>query len=412
MTENNQTTDIHILDYLNVLVERRWMIVRNVLVAAVLVAALSFILPSKYQAVTTLMPPQEKSKSPISSLMSDVSSLGVNLPMETSSSELMVEILKSRSVWQRVLTRTFHCDGDTLPLWQLEGYESVPEARRGLSKKVSFNANEQGLITVAVELGDRQLAADAANAFVDALDAVNQQKSVSRAKNSRLYIEEQLDETREQLTKATEKLATFQQEHKAVSLEAQMEAGITQAGELKAMITAREVELSVMRESMKAENPVVQRKQNELEALKKRYRELQYGDQSLTQSTEFYLPFADVPEVALQLAELTREVKVQEKVWELLNQQFYQAKIEEARNMPTVQVLDEAEPPALRSKPQRKLLVIVFALLALVLSIIWAFWQHYLERLQALPEDQAKIQQMKNAFSEDRQRLRQFFRKK
>ena len=89
---------------------------------------------------------------------------------------------------------------------------------------------------------------------------------------------------------------------------------------------------------------------------------------------------ARLPEVGSRLAELLRDVKVQETVWQLLNQQFYNAKIQEARDTPTVQILDAAVTPERRTRPKRKLLVIVASLLTFVFSMFWAFCLEYVER--------------------------------
>jgi len=60
ISDNAPVTEIHLLDYLNLIVRSRWMIVKNVSIVIAAVVALSFVLPRKYTAVTTLMPPAEK----------------------------------------------------------------------------------------------------------------------------------------------------------------------------------------------------------------------------------------------------------------------------------------------------------------------------------------------------------------
>jgi len=169
----------------------------------------------------------------------------------------------------------------------------------------------------------------------------------------------------------------------------------------------------VLLQTMKSDNPEVIRKQRQLDEMRQRYAELQYGaDTSSVQQKEFYIPFADVPEVGLQLAELLREVKVQETVWELLNQQYYQAKIQEARDTPTVQVLDEAIPPEKRSKPKRKLLVIVMGLLGGMLSVFWVFGEEYFRQINERPNEQRKMARIIGELKGDIDRFKRAMRRK
>ncbi len=400
---DNNISEIHLLDFIGIIVNSRWIILRNFAVTVAVVIVVSFILPRKYTAETTLMPPQEMEKMSMSSLLSDVNVPGLALPAaNASTSEIMVEILKSRSVNEQVLRRKFACKNDSLPLYKCLKFPSLAKALIKMNRIARFSVSKQGIISIAVELNSRTRAAQVANAYVEELDRINQEKSVSRAKNSRIYIESQLRDTNNKLKNATKDLAVFQQQNKAVSLEEQMRASIQQAGELKGQIIAKEVQIGVMLQTMKPQNPLVVRAQKELDELNRRYKELQYGQGTLEETEgEFYLPFTDVPEVGLKLAELTREVKVQETVWELLNQQYYQAKIEEARNTPTVQVLDYAVPPVIPSSPKRKVLAIVFGLLSILLTVLWEFTLHFYENLKKYPAEKERLDSIFSEFEKD-----------
>ncbi len=414
MTEqnSNEIKEIDLFPAMMALLAARWIILRNFVIVVLLVAAATFVMPKKYTAVATLMPPQDEGKMGMSAMFADVSVPGLSLPGSVSSADILVEMLKSRSVGERVLQRTFVFGEDSLQLYKGLKMPSVDVGLLRLRKIARFMLSKQNVISIIVELGNAKLAADVANAFVEELDRINQEKSVSRAKNSRLYIESQLQRTQADLRAATQKLAEFQQQNKAVSLENQMQSSIQQAGELKGQIIAKQVEIGVMLQSMKPQNPLVIRAQSELNELKRRYAEFQFGDADVaTDDAEFYLPFADVPEVALQLAELIRRVKVQETVWQLLNQQYYQAKIEEARNTPTVQVLDSATPPPFPSSPNKKAYVVVFGLLGIVLTMIWVLLDFYWQRINQTPGKQERLQQVRQELGKDKSILN-FLRKK
>lgn len=410
MTQD-KTIEIHLLDYVLIVFRQRWRIIRNMAMTALAIFLLTFLLPKKYTAVTTLMPPAEQDGFSMSNVLAEVNVPGVSVPGKATPADVFLELLRSRSVGERVLLRTFAFKKDSLRLLEMLGYENMEDGLLAMSERATFVLSKKGFITITANMNSAQLAADVANAYVEELDQVYQSKSVSRAKNSRVYIESQLMETEARMKQVNEQLAAFQSGHRAVALEEQMRAAIQQAGELKGQIIARQVQIGMMQQSMKPENPVLIRAQNEVRELQKRYSAVQYGEQG-AENADFYPAFVDAPRVGIQLAELLREVKVQETVWELLNQQYYQARIEEARDTPTVQVLDAAVAPLYPSSPRRIMLAMVFALIAAFFTLFRIFAQVYEQNLQQRPQEKAKWVELGQGLREDGRRIRRWLRLK
>lgn len=400
-----QYDEINILDYFQVLVKRRRMILGLVLGVMILTAVISLILPKTYRATATLLPPEQPQGLGLETMLAKTPLPSLGIPRPSKTADVFVQILKSRTVARGVIGK--------LNLMKIWGIDSFEKAREKLADISSISASEEGIVTIRVEARSPQLAAAIANTYIQELDRVNKEKSSSRAKIARIYIEKQLKRTEESLKRASEALAEFQQENKAVSLEEQMKVAIEKAGEIKGKIMAKEVELGVLLQTMKETNPQVRAIRSEIEELQKQYRQLQYGNgQSLSEQNEFYIPFSEAPEVSRKLAELIREVKIQETVYELLNQQYYQAKIEEAKDTPTVQVLDEAVPPERKYKPKRKLMILVAGSLTLFCSILIAFFLEYLERLKQKDQnDYQKIERMWHDIKEDLLKVKRIFRR-
>ena len=85
--------------------------------------------------------------------------------------------------------------------------------------------------------------------------------------------------------------------------------------------------------------------------------------------------------LALEYAELEREVMVQEKVYEFLTAQFEEARIRESRDLQSVNVLDEAVPPIKKARPRRSLIVLLSAAMAFGVAVTVAFLAHDAARL-------------------------------
>jgi uncharacterized protein involved in exopolysaccharide biosynthesis len=92
---------------------------------------------------------------------------------------------------------------------------------------------------------------------------------------------------------------------------------------------------------------------------------------------------------------LSREAKIKEMLYELLTQEYELAKIEEAKSMPTIQVLDEAVVPEKKSKPQRRQMVMLSGVTSLFFAVLIAFGREYFARMkekEAMLREQAKLE--------------------
>jgi len=101
------------------------------------------------------------------------------------------------------------------------------------------------------------------------------------------------------------------------------------------------------------------------------------------------------PGIGVEYFRKLRELKVQEAVFEQLTKQFELAKLNEARDSSSIQVLDEAVAPTKKSKPKRSLIVILATVTAFFCSIFIVFIQEYLSKLS--PEDAAIIDEIKDS---------------
>ncbi len=393
-----QTVDL--LGLFETLFLQRWRIAKWTFCGALLLLITSIVIPPRYRGEISILPP-DTSSSPLTALASQIP-LDAFVKVPSPPSQLFVEMLRSRSVCARVVNKRYPIDGDTLDLVTLWGKEHLDFAIRELRKRTKIKTTESGLIVLSVDMETPELAAQVANAYAEMLDRVNQEKNVSRARNSRRYIEQQLRRTEEELRKASEALARFQQEHRLVALDEQARVAVERAGELKGKIIAKEIELGVLLKTMRADNPAVRQVQRELEEMKRRYNQLIVGGKT----GDFLPALEQLPELSRELAQRLRQLKVQETVWQLLNQQYYQARIEEARDVPTVQVLDEAVPPIERVRPRRTAMTLAGALLGAFACVLAILLQRVSERQRTDPNSADHWERIVNEVRADLRRIR------
>ena len=193
----------------------------------------------------------------------------------------------------------------------------------------------------------------------------------------RAFIEDRYNQNIHDLEVAEENLKIFQEEHNMVSLEEQTTAAIEVATELISRISIDEVKLQTLKQTFPKEHPEIKILQSEITELNVQLEALDNGDNETT-----LIPgFSQVPNLGLKLSRLIRNVEIKNTINIYLTQQYEDAKIQEARNTPTIQLLDPAVPPIEKSSPKRTLMVIVMALITFICTSMYALFQEHHHRI-------------------------------
>ena len=404
MNQINQTIrpdyledEINLIDYFLVLLKRKKMIFCIVVAAIIISVVVSLLLPKMYTATARVLPPQE-SDSGLSALLSQsggpLGGLTGSFVGGKTTSDLYVGMLKSRNVAD-ALIKQFN-------LKELYGKKYLEDVYQHLSRRTNIRVSRKDqIISVSVEDQDPKRAADMANTYLDALDRINRTVNITEGQRKRMFLEERLKEAKKDLSGAEKELKEFQEKYKLVAIEEQAKVAIEGAAKIKAEIIVAQTELEVLKQ-------FGTERQNEAVMLKSKITELQNqltriesgnpGKDVLKEygmaegESNFYIPFNELPALGMQLGRLMREAKIQEKVFELVTSQYEMAKIEEAKDINTIQILDSAVPPDKKSSPKRALIVILSTLIAFFLSVFLAFFVEYIQRLKI--DDQERYQQL------------------
>jgi tyrosine-protein kinase Etk/Wzc len=376
--------EVTLLDYWNVLWKRRWLLSALFTLAVTAALIISMRLPKIYESTATLLPQLESNEmGGLGALLSAsgaggaAQSLGVSLPGAPATPvDLFVAMLKSRIMADAAIKQF-----DLMALYEAKTLE---DARRHLQEDTRISVTKEKVIKISVEATNAQLAADIANFYVSQLDHLNQNLNVSKAGQNRRFIEQRLTETKVGLVKAEEDLRDFQMKNKTVAVEAQSKAMIEAAAHLQAQIAAQEVQLQVMSTYLSTDNPQLMPLRSSLQELRKQLYTMESGKggKGMLPGDRLHPAMITVPLLALDYGRLMRELKVQETLYTLLTSQYEQAKLIEARDTPTVQVLDQAVPAEKKSKPSIRLNMMIAGFLSLFIGMFLAFFLEYLERIR------------------------------
>ena len=380
-----QTDEVTLFDYWQVISKRKWGIIALGAVMTMGTLVVSFLLPKIYESTATLLPQLESNNGvglgalfASGAASSAAQSLGISLPGSPATpTDVFTAMLKSRIMADDIIRR--------FDLMEQYETKTMHDARGSLEGATRIVVTKEKVIKVAVEDRDPQLASDIANFYVSNLDRLNQTLSVSKARENRKFIEQRVAETQTALVKVEDALKEFQTQNRTVAIEAQSKAMIEATAMIQAQIMAQEVQLQVMGSYLSSNNPEIARVQSSISELRKQLQIMETG-----KSGKERLPgdrlrpaITSVPTLALEYGRLARDLKVQETLYALLISQYEQAKLTEARDTPTVQVLDPAIPAERKSRPKILLNVLIAGILSLFVGLFWAFVRGAMDRRKA-----------------------------
>lgn len=372
-TEN----EIDLLEVLSLFARHKILILVVSLLGMLATAGYSFLQPNVYTATATFIPVDAGSGGGISALIGSIggelgslaSSAGLG---EKASGEKFVTLLQTRTMAETIIQ-----DLDLAPvllkpekittLPRGERQFSMQEAVAALRKRLEIkNDKKQGVVLVSFTSPDATLSAKVANAYVAKLDTYLKANALSAAKKNRLFIEQQLGDVKRDMAEREDALKDFQQQNRLVSLDAQTDASVQAYSDLKAKLISGEIELKLLQKSSLEGDPRIGLKEQEVAELRKQISKLERGDQGAS------LSFAKAPMLGLTYARLKRELLVQEKVFELLTQQYELARIQEAKDDFAFQVLDPAVAPEKKSGPKRAINTLIGLVVSALLGVLLA----------------------------------------
>lgn len=406
MPGNNNTTppvmqEVSLLELLRTVVRNQRFVIRFTTAATFLAIVVSLLLPNVYTAMAKVLPPSKDSSAGLTALLGQMGGLGGLASMAGglgigSSADLYLGILKSRTVTDAVIQR--------MDLQRELRQDNLDATRKKLQRLVKFQAAKDGIITITADFKDPRMAAMLANTFVDELSRRSIQLNLSKAGNERVFLERRLEIAKQDLRKAEDEMKEFQEKHKTIKADSQAAVAIEGIARLKAEIISREVQLAALQNSMTDENPEVRRLLAAIARLRGQMQQM-----SGAGSGHNVIPAVGAaPAVGVEYVRRLRNFKIQEAIFEQLTKQYELARLSEARDSSSLQVLDDAVVPLKKSKPMRALIVVLAALSSFITALAVVFVRDYFSSLS--PEDATVVADIKTGLAGFPHELREMLR--
>lgn len=380
--------EISLLDLLIVFAERKRLIFRITAAFAVLSLIVSLILPKRYTATLTLLPPQQNSTLG-GQLAAQLGSLGGMAATLTGGggnllknpNDMYVAMFKSRTVEDAMI--------QNFGLMQEYHEKYLSDTRKKFEHYVTVVAGgKDGLIHITVEDRNPKRAAELANGYVDQFRSLTQHLAITEASQRRSFFEQQLKAANQNLANSEEALKQTQQKTGLIALDAQARALVESAASLRAQIAAKEVQIQAMQTYATGKNAQLVQAEQELTSMRSQLAKLGGNNDS---AGDIIVPKGQMTQAGIEYVRNLRDVKYYETIFEILARQFELAKLDEAKEGALIQVVDPAITPDKKSSPKRALIVIGSTVVGLLVALLIALFQTGMERAKENPESAPKL---------------------
>ncbi len=315
-------------------------------------------LPPQYTSTTKIMTPQQ-TQSSAALLMSQLTNSGAGSLAAAASgglglknpNDLYVGLLGSRPVAD-ALIQQFGLENE---------YRSkdMAAARKTLAGNTQLATEKSGFLAVSVTDGDKQRAAQIANAYTEQLRIVTKNLAVTEASQRRLFYEDQLKQAKEALVTAELAFQQVQQEKGLVQLDAQARAIIEGLAALRERAQIKQVEVEGLRSYSTEQNPNLQLAESQLASLKAEQARLEQRSETPGIGS---LGLGNVPSAGLEYLRAQHELQYRQAIYDMLMKEYDAAKLDEAKDAAIIQVVEPAIAPSQKSSPHRLLIMISFVI--------------------------------------------------
>ena len=365
--------NISLLDLLIYLATRKWLIIRNTLIALVVAFIYARQLPPEYTVEVRAFAPQQ-----FGQLVGRQDDMVFKNP--TSPNELYINILRSRTLVDNLVTRVFAKKPAKIEFWKTR-----------LIAATTLMATPEGIISIIITGKDPQDITELANGYVFELQRFTSTLAVTDAARRRLFFERQMTEIKEQLVKAETYLRQTQRESVFFG-EEQGHFTFDLTTDLRRQIAQKELQLSIMSRLYATElHPAYQRLKEEIAGMQRQLSDVEKN----STDTRVLLPAEKLAAVRLEYQRKLRQIKYYETVLDMMARQYEIAKIDEAREAALIQILDKAVVPTIPSGPNRIKVINVITLGSLLLSMGWLIIGYVQQHSGRSASTDAKLAQLK-----------------
>jgi capsule polysaccharide export protein KpsE/RkpR len=376
----------------SILWQKRRILARTAGVSFALALVIAFTMPKQYESSARIMPPSNSmgGTALLAALagraggsLGSLGALASGFLGGGGNTSLFIELLRSGTVSGHLI--------DRFDLQHIYHKRYRVDTGKYLARHTKIvDDKKSGVITLTVTDTDPTRARDIAQGYLDELNRLVTNTNTSSAHQERIFIERRLHGVQGDLQKAQQQLSEFSSTHSTVDIKEQARAMVDAASRLQAQLIVEQSGLDSLRQTYGDGNVRIRSAQARIAELQAQIAKMggsskalsaddsgrANADDAASRNEDLYPPLRQLPRLAVPYANLYREVQVQEAVYELLTQQYELARIQEAKDVPVVSVIDTPGIPEKKSFPPRLLLALLITVISVVVASALVLAKH------------------------------------
>jgi uncharacterized protein involved in exopolysaccharide biosynthesis len=367
----------------------------RVTVAGLLLSTLiAFLIPNRYESVARLMPRENPSKpdlgQAVAALAGGAPGLGgiaSELLTQKNTSDLLAGVLSSRTVADTLIQK--------FNLREVYSLRRMDDARKELADRTGIGVDRRSqIITIIVTDKSPQRAAAMAQTYIEELNRAMAEVSTASARRERIFLEGRLQVVKQDLEAAERDFSQFSSKNAAIDINKEGKARADASATPHGPYIAGRSEPEGLRQLDADSNARVRFLQARVAELENQLLKAGGKDESSslekgTQSDALYPWVRKLPLLGVGYADLYRRAMIQETLFHMLTQEYELARLQEAKAIATVELLDPPSVPDRKSFPPRLLLILLGTVLAFSCGVTWVFSHRIWE--QTGPSNPGKV---------------------
>lgn len=350
------------LDFLDLLVVlTKWKIFLLILIVSTFVISylvIYFVIDEEFESKALIIPSDDSSPTgSISGIMKNLKDLPLGLggSSKSASTDLYITIIYSRSNLENVIKKF-----DLLNDYNLN---SMEKAVKLVSKKIEAEVTDEDAFEISVRAKTREKSAEIVNYLLEVLNQKVIELNIAKSRDNRIFLENRYAELKENLRIVEDSLQHFQESTGLYEAKEQLKLIAGTYTELETKITMKKIELEILENMYEKESPQVDLLRREVSLMESEFNGLKRNKNE----ESFLLALNSLPENMKKFLRLYRDIEIYTAILEFIVPIYEQAKLEEQKNIPVLQVIDYGVVPEKKAYPPRLLMSAITTLIIFLL---------------------------------------------
>lgn len=352
------------LDFLDLLVVitkwKKFLLILMISTFVISYLVIYFVIDEEFESKALIIPSDDSSPSgSITGIMKNLKDLPLGLggSSKSQSTDLYLTIIYSRSNLENVIKR-FNLMADY-------DLESLEKAVKLISKKIEAETTDENAFKITVRAKTREKSADIVNYLLEILNQKVIELNVAKSRENRIFLETRYAELKENLRIVEDSLQRFQESTGLYEAKEQLKLIAGAYTELETKISMKKIELEILENMYQKESPQADMLRREVSLMESEFNSLKRNKNE----DSFLLAINSLPENMKKFLRLYRDIEIYTAILEFIVPLYEQAKLEEQKNIPVLQVIDYGVVPEKKAYPPR---LIISSLITFVIFLLFA----------------------------------------